>query len=152
MMPELDSYEFFKKVSENPKLGLIPFLFVSARASPEEVRFGKMLGFDDYLTKPLDFDLLLAIIAGKISRKGKADLIRKKMEEDIFSSLNIEIVQKAGERSIYFTIPNAELREFPEDVWKALLNGFLGGLLKTFQLPPAEIVETAIHTEWRINY
>jgi CheY-like chemotaxis protein len=91
MMPELDGYEFFKKVSENPKLGLIPFLFLSARASPEEVRFGKMLGVDDYLTKPLDFDLLLAIIAGKISRKVKADLIRKKMDEKLLSSLNIDM-------------------------------------------------------------
>ncbi|MFX0124970.1 MAG: response regulator [Candidatus Hodarchaeota archaeon] len=91
MMPELDGYEFFKKVSENPKLGLIPFLFLSARASPEEVRFGKMLGVDDYLTKPLDFELLLAIIAGKISRKGKADLIRKKMDEKLLSSLDIDL-------------------------------------------------------------
>lgn len=101
MMPELDGYEFFKKVSENPKLGLIPFLFVSARASPEEVRFGKMLGVDDYLTKPLDFDLLLAIIAGKISRKGKADLIRKKMEEDVFSSLNIDLSPSLSKGALF---------------------------------------------------
>ncbi|MFX0174206.1 MAG: hypothetical protein ACFE9L_20185 [Candidatus Hodarchaeota archaeon] len=67
-------------------------------------------------------------------------------------SKSIRIVQKAEERAIYFTIPNVDLREFPEDVWKALINGFLEGLLKTFQLPSVEIIETAVHTEWRISY
>jgi len=61
----------------------------------------------------------------------------------------IKIIQK--ENAIFFTIPNAQFRDFPENVWKPLLNGFLSGLLKTFQLPEAEMVESAIHTEWRIN-
>ncbi|MFX0183051.1 MAG: ADP-ribosylation factor-like protein [Candidatus Hodarchaeota archaeon] len=97
---------------------------------------------------------MLGINLGMTFQKSWYDFNTGKGAQARTSSLSksIEIVQKAGERSIYFTIPNAELREFPEDVWKALLNGFLEGLLKTFQLPPAEIVETAIHTEWRINY
>jgi len=90
MMPDLDGYQFFDKISEDPRLGLIPFIFVSARASPDDIKFGKSLGVDDYLTKPLDFDLLLAIIAGKISRAQKSDLIRKKIEENMLSSLKID--------------------------------------------------------------
>jgi len=32
------------------------------------VRSGVQLGVDDYLTKPLDADLLLAVVEGKIKR------------------------------------------------------------------------------------
>ncbi|MFX0124971.1 MAG: ADP-ribosylation factor-like protein [Candidatus Hodarchaeota archaeon] len=97
---------------------------------------------------------MLGINLGMYFQKSWYDFNTGKGAQARTSSLSksIKIVQKAEERAIYFTIPNAELREFPEDAWKALINGFLGGLLKTFQLPSAEILETAIHTEWRINY
>ena len=52
MMPEMNGYDFFKTVSESPKWNRTPFLFLTARTSPTDVRFGKMLGVDDYLTKP----------------------------------------------------------------------------------------------------
>lgn len=64
-------------------------------------------------------------------------------------SKTIKIIQKKD--AIFFTLPNAYFRDFPEDVWKPLFNGFLSGLLKTFQLPEAKMLESAIHTEWRIN-
>lgn len=133
MMPELDGYEFFKKVSENAKLGLIPFLFVSARASPEEVRFGKMLGVDDYLTKPLDFDLLLAIIAGKISRKGKADLIRKKIEEDIFTSLNIDMSPSLSKGALVSDTISLLLMNWDESVGPELKAFYSKGVNESFQ-------------------
>ncbi len=88
MMPEMDGYDFFKAVSEEPKWNRIPFVFLTARASPNDVRFGKMLGVDDYLTKPFRQEDLLAIISGKIARNKKIESIDKKMEE-ILSSLNI---------------------------------------------------------------
>ena len=87
MMPEMDGYEFFKKVSENPNLSEIPFLFLTAKATPEDVRFGKMLGIDDYLTKPVHEEDLLASITGKLARKKKIVSTRKQFEEKIFSSL-----------------------------------------------------------------
>jgi CheY-like chemotaxis protein len=133
MMPELDGYEFFKKVSENPKLGLIPFLFVSARASSEEVRFGKMLGVDDYLTKPLDFDLLLAIIAGKISRKGKADLIRKKIEEDIFTSLNIDVSPSLSKGALVSDTISLLIMNWDESVGPELKAFYSKGVNESFQ-------------------
>ena len=46
---------------------------LSALDSPEDIRLGKMLGADDYLTKPINEDDLLATIAGKIKRSKKRD-------------------------------------------------------------------------------
>jgi DNA-binding response OmpR family regulator len=91
MMPEMDGYDFFEKILENPRWGLVPFLFLTAKASPEDIRFGKTLGIDDYITKPFEEEELLAIISGKIKRQKKANLFRKKIEDRVMSQLKIDI-------------------------------------------------------------
>ena len=88
MMPEMNGYEFFKTVSLNPDWSFIPFLFLTAKATPEDVRFGKLLGVDDYITKPFIAEDLLAVIKGKIIRYGERNLIRKQIEEQILSSFH----------------------------------------------------------------
>lgn len=80
MMPEMDGYEFFKAISDNKDFGHIPFIFLSALDSPEDVRLGKLLGADDYLTKPIDEDDLTATVAGKILRAKKNRDVIKKVE------------------------------------------------------------------------
>ena len=52
MMPVMNGYDFYIKVSQNRKWVKIPFLFLSAKTGIEDIRFGKMLGVDDYITKP----------------------------------------------------------------------------------------------------
>ncbi len=99
LMPELDGYDFFKSVSKNPVLNRIPFIFLSARDSPYDVRLGKMLGVDDYLTKPFKEEDLLAIIAGKISRKKNIKLINKEVEK-LFSSLKIDMKPSISKEEI----------------------------------------------------
>lgn len=81
MMPELDGYEFFKEVSSDPKWNSIPFVFLSAKSSPEDIRLGRLLGADDYITKPFDEKDLLAVISGKIARINRAKLLNNKLEK-----------------------------------------------------------------------
>ncbi|MBY9005437.1 MAG: response regulator [Candidatus Lokiarchaeota archaeon] len=71
MMPNMDGYEFFQYISKNDYLNQIPFIFLTARTSINDIRFGKMLGVDDYITKPFEKNDLLAIIKGKILRHNK---------------------------------------------------------------------------------
>lgn len=87
-MPKMNGYDFFKAVSINPKWNQIPFLFLSGLSSIDDVRFGKMLGVDDYITKPYEDADLLAIISGKITRNKKTRAQNKKVIE-LFNSLNI---------------------------------------------------------------
>lgn len=96
MMPEMDGYEFFKKVSEDSKLCYIPFVFLTALDSPEDKRLGKLLGADDYLTKPIDVDDLLATITGKIKRSKNIDLICEKLNQ-FFESHKTELVPSISE-------------------------------------------------------
>ncbi|MFW9945486.1 MAG: PleD family two-component system response regulator [Candidatus Odinarchaeota archaeon] len=90
MMPDVNGYELFTEVSRNLKLNQIPFIFLTAKSSPDDIRFGKMLGVDDYLTKPFNEEDLLAIISGKINRNKKRQVISEKMDS-FLASLDINI-------------------------------------------------------------
>jgi CheY-like chemotaxis protein len=72
MMPEMDGYDFFKALSNDTRYSHVPFIFLSAKSSPEDIRLGKILGVDDYMTKPFNQDDLLASIKGKIARSKNA--------------------------------------------------------------------------------
>jgi len=90
MMPEMDGYEFFRAISSNPHWNRIPFIFLSARTTPKDIRFGKLLGADDYLTKPFNEKDLLAIISGRIARNKRVNALDTKIDE-VFSTTNIEM-------------------------------------------------------------
>ena len=89
MMPGIDGYDFFEYVSHNLKWNHIPFIFLTAKSTPEDVRLGKMLGVDDYITKPFDEEDLLATISGKILRNKDIKKINKKIKE-LLDSLSID--------------------------------------------------------------
>lgn len=68
MMPEMDGYQFLAAVQSNPKWIDVPFIFLTAKGEKEDVREGRMLGADDYVTKPFDADDLVVRIASKLRR------------------------------------------------------------------------------------
>jgi len=90
MMPEMDGYEFFKVISNEPRWNRIPFLFLSARTTPKDIRLGKLLGVDDYLTKPFDEKDLLAILSGRIARSKRIQAVNNKIDES-FSTVNLKM-------------------------------------------------------------
>src|SRR5690349_8908794 len=61
-MPRLDGHGVLLELRANSTTADIPFIFVTARASYEDVRTGMDLGADDYITKPFTrLELLTAI-------------------------------------------------------------------------------------------
>ena len=71
IMPEMDGYDFYMKVTENSEWSRIPFFFLSGKTEPDDVRFGKMLGADDYITKPFKLKDLLKRIKKTIKKHVK---------------------------------------------------------------------------------
>ena len=67
-MPRMNGYQLFERVRENPEWVPIPFLFLTARAMDSDIRYGKELGADDYLTKPIQPEDLLAAVQGRLRR------------------------------------------------------------------------------------
>lgn len=66
-MPVASGYTLLEKV-QNCKAHFadIPFVFLTALNDPRDIIQGKRLGADDYLVKPIDYDLLLATIEARL--------------------------------------------------------------------------------------
>ena len=99
MMPVMDGYAFYQQVRDNPHLHDIPFIFLTAKSSDTDIRLGKELGPDDYLTKPCPPDDVLATIKGKLKRAEQRrffDLMSKRAEErqqDLDNQITTESLQ-----------------------------------------------------------
>lgn len=68
MMPKMDGYTLYENVAENPHWVTVPFIFLTARVLETDIRYGKELGVDDYLVKPVAAEDLLATVRGKLRR------------------------------------------------------------------------------------
>lgn len=69
MMPQLDGYGVLTTLRENPVTAMIPFIFLTAKATKAELRQGMDLGADDYLTKPSTLEELLGAIAARLQKQ-----------------------------------------------------------------------------------
>ena len=66
-MPVMDGYELLRHIRETrADLADIPFVFLSAQDGSGQITHGKYAGADDYLVKPVNFDLMLATIAARL--------------------------------------------------------------------------------------
>ncbi len=67
-MPRMNGYQLYERVREDPRSVAVPFMFLTARAMDSDIRFGKELGVDDYLVKPIQPEDLLAAVRGRLRR------------------------------------------------------------------------------------
>ena len=70
-MPRMNGYQLYDEVVNNPRWVAIPFIFLTGRTMDSDIRYGKEMGVDDYITKPFDPDDLLAIVRGRLRRAEK---------------------------------------------------------------------------------
>jgi len=68
-MPRLDGYGVLLEMRSNPSTTEVPFIFVTARASHEDIRRGMQMGADDYITKPFTRLELLDAISARLRKK-----------------------------------------------------------------------------------
>ena len=69
MMPRLDGYGVLLEINANPITAGIPFVFMTALASSDDIRRGMALGADDYVTKPFTRLNLLQAIRARLEKK-----------------------------------------------------------------------------------
>jgi signal transduction histidine kinase len=68
-MPGMDGYAVLAALRRDPKLADIPLIFLTGQSQPSQVRQGMNLGADDYLTKPVTLEDLLAAVKVRLSRR-----------------------------------------------------------------------------------
>ncbi|MEM9217779.1 MAG: EAL domain-containing protein [Cyanobacteria bacterium P01_F01_bin.150] len=74
MMPELDGYGVREKLAIHHRTDSIPFIFLTAKASLDNLRQGMNLGADDYITKPFKFADVLTSIEARLKRQKSLSL------------------------------------------------------------------------------
>jgi response regulator RpfG family c-di-GMP phosphodiesterase len=57
-----------------PRLGHIPFVFLTALTDRDSELRARRLGADDYVTKPIDFELLAMIINARLAGVARNEL------------------------------------------------------------------------------
>ncbi len=68
-MPEMSGHDLLRVLREShPEFADMPFVFLSALADRKDQIAGHQLGADDYLTKPVDFEIMHVIIDAKLKR------------------------------------------------------------------------------------
>lgn len=66
MMPEMDGHSVLRALRDSESLRNTPFIFLTARGGSQDVRDGLALGADDYLTKPVVREDLLAAVRARL--------------------------------------------------------------------------------------
>lgn len=67
-MPAMSGFELLDRlVSLAPRFSRMPFIFLTALTDRANELKGRQLGADDYVIKPIDFDMLTAIINARLA-------------------------------------------------------------------------------------
>jgi DNA-binding NarL/FixJ family response regulator len=119
-MPAMSGFELLERlIALAPRFSTMPFVFLTALTDRDNQLKGRQLGADDYVTKPIDFDLLATIIAARLAGIARIGLLPKspalnEREVEVLTwvargKTSMEIAQILGltKRTIDFHIDNA---------------------------------------------
>jgi DNA-binding response OmpR family regulator len=81
-MPAMSGFELLERVTAlAPRFAQMPFVFLTALCDRETELTAWRLGADDYVTKPVDFEVLGALVAARLRRTPRID--RQPMRTDL---------------------------------------------------------------------
>lgn len=88
-MPVMDGHALVHEIRANhPELNEIPFIFLSAQADRIAVTKGRKLGADAYLTKPIDFDMLLLEIESRLTQVERMAQIKEEELVKLYKAMS----------------------------------------------------------------
>jgi len=122
-MPFMSGFELLERlIALAPRFGNMPFVFLTALTDRDNELKGRQLGADDYVTKPIDFDMLGTIIAARLAGVARNDLWPKRVDLNdrevetltwaARGKTSAEIAQILGlsKRTVDFHIDNARMK------------------------------------------
>jgi DNA-binding response OmpR family regulator len=79
-MPGMSGFELLDRLtSMEPRFESMPFVFLTALGDHDSELKGWQLGADDYLTKPVDYDVLAALITARLARVARSAVWPKRV-------------------------------------------------------------------------
>ena len=78
MMPRLDGMSLLARIKSDARFARLPVIFQTAAADPSDVAEGMKAGAFYYLTKPINKDVMLAIVQSAVSEQALTAALRQK--------------------------------------------------------------------------
>jgi DNA-binding NarL/FixJ family response regulator len=73
-MPGMTGFEVMERlIALAPRLDWVPFVFLTARTDRDSELKGRRMGADDYVTKPVDFEILASIIDARLGKSLRSE-------------------------------------------------------------------------------
>jgi two-component system, sensor histidine kinase and response regulator len=128
MMPIMDGYEFFDEVRKEPRWKKIPFIFLTARGEKSDIRLGKSMGAEDYITKPFEPDDLLVVVAARLKRSMEIQEVSVQEVGNVKRSI-LTILNHEFRTPLTYIVAYADmLNRDPDDLTYDEMKAFLGGI------------------------
>jgi len=79
-MPGMSGFELLERLtSMEPRFERMPFVFLTALGDHDNELKGWQLGADDYVIKPVDYDVLAALITARLARVARTEVWPKRV-------------------------------------------------------------------------
>lgn len=142
-MPVMSGLEVLERLNAlAPRLGRIPFVFLTALADRDSELRARRLGADDYIAKPIDFDILEMIINARLAGVARNDVWPKLVtlnDREIEAltwvargktSAEVADVIGLSKRTIDFHLDNARLKLGAATRTEAAIKAAIGKLIE----------------------
>jgi DNA-binding response OmpR family regulator len=142
-MPGMSGFELLRTLtSMEPRFESMPFVFLTALSDHDNELKGWQLGADDYLTKPVDYDVLAALITARLARVARSAIwpkqvgLREREVETLTWAARGKTFWEIGEilglskRTVEFHLENARRKLGVATRTQALIKAATGHLIQ----------------------
>jgi DNA-binding response OmpR family regulator len=142
-LPQMSGFEVLTRLNElAPRLEKVPFVFLTALSGRDDELRGRHLGADDYVTKPIDFDILESIIRARLAGVARNDIWPKlthlnDREAEILTwaargktSAQIAVMLGLAKRTIDFHLDNARAKLGARTRTEAVVKAAIGRIIE----------------------
>jgi DNA-binding NarL/FixJ family response regulator len=142
-MPGMSGFEILEALTSiAPTFSAMPFIFLTALSDRDTELKGRRLGADDYVTKPIDFEILASILHARLQRIARLDawsqsidLTPREIETLTWSargktSDEIATILSLSKRTVDFHIDNARAKLGVTSRVQAAVKAATGGLIE----------------------
>ncbi|WP_431855232.1 response regulator transcription factor [Azospirillum sp.] len=141
-LPGLSGFDILGSIPQaGAAVRAIPFIFLTAYGQRENLIAARRLGCDEYIVKPIDFELLVETVRNRIARSpartepGPSVRLTDREVEALTwsargkSSTDIAVLMRVSERTVNFHIDNAIRKLGVATRIQAAVKAALGGLI-----------------------
>lgn len=142
-MPGMSGFDLLDRlISMEPRFERMPFVFLTALGDHDSELKGWQLGADDYLTKPVDYDVLAAVITARLARVARSTVwpkrvgLREREVETLTWAARGKTFGEIGEilglskRTVEFHLENARRKLGVPTRTQALIKAATGNLIQ----------------------